>query len=487
MTTALEVARSSGDVGPLLKLVAQYAGASQTQLAVALETTQGKISKYINSLVRVEKLEMYQRIAEGIGMPDHARMSLGLAPRSVSSHPLPSTPRPATQSEAVQSDRPNTPEAGGTAAIATTAMQGLTAEITNLVLTGLTGGAEPGQDADRDAGRSFALLRDWCRDQDRLPPGVLHFSPGRLSLEQLRQLEITADAFRAWDHQFGGGLRRKAVIGQLSEVSDLLDEPQPSAITRRLLGITARLAITAAQMSDDTGHRSEAFRYLGLALKAAKEAGNHSLGARVANSMARKHLQSGVDGQGVALQLVQQTRTSLGQRLGPDTTALLITTEAWIHAHHGADTAVHRTLEEAAQLVSQQGSTAGLFGVAELAGVAGACFEVLAKSNQAKAVHYLAESERRINEALNLRDGLYVRSRALDFVGLANVHLAQGEVEQACQDARTAIDLAAGLRSPRVTKRLHAFAVGALELHPDEDGVWELAEYVRAKLPVVSM
>jgi hypothetical protein len=98
------------------------------------------------------------------------------------------------------------------------------------------------------------------------------------------------------------GLRRKAVIGQLSEVSDLLDESQPSAITRRLLGITARLAITAAQMSDDTGHQSEAFRYLGLALEAAKEAGNPSLGGRVANSMARKHLQSGVDGQGVALE-----------------------------------------------------------------------------------------------------------------------------------------------------------------------------------------
>ena len=35
--------------------------------------------------------------------------------------------------------------------------------------------------------------------------------------------------FRQWDAQCGGGLRRKAVVGQLHEVTDLLQEPQPEA------------------------------------------------------------------------------------------------------------------------------------------------------------------------------------------------------------------------------------------------------------------
>jgi transcriptional regulator with XRE-family HTH domain len=87
MLEALETAQASGDIGPLLQLLQQYAGASQTQLAVALGTTQGKISRYLNSLVRVEKLEMFQRIASGLGMPDEARDAFGLAPRATPTHP----------------------------------------------------------------------------------------------------------------------------------------------------------------------------------------------------------------------------------------------------------------------------------------------------------------------------------------------------------------------------------------------------------------
>ncbi len=36
--------------------------------------------------------------------------------------------------------------------------------------------------------------------------------------------------FRQWDAQCGGGLRRKAVVGQLHEVTDLLQEPHPEQV-----------------------------------------------------------------------------------------------------------------------------------------------------------------------------------------------------------------------------------------------------------------
>ena len=80
--------------------------------------------------------------------------------------------------------------------------------------------------------------------------------------------------FRQWDAQCGGGLRRKAVVGQLHEVTDLLQEPHPGAVARRLFRITAELAELAGWMSYDVGLQPTAQKYFVLALHAAKEAGD---------------------------------------------------------------------------------------------------------------------------------------------------------------------------------------------------------------------
>lgn len=66
--------------------------------------------------------------------------------------------------------------------------------------------------------------------------------PSRLSKPELELLESTTAMFRQWDAQCGGGLRRKAVVGQLHEVTDLLQEPQPEATSRRLFRCAAELA-----------------------------------------------------------------------------------------------------------------------------------------------------------------------------------------------------------------------------------------------------
>jgi transcriptional regulator with XRE-family HTH domain len=73
----------SRDVGHLFRLVRQYAGASQTQIAIACGMTQGKVSEYMKRGGRqVLTLEVFERIADGLDMPDEARMALGLAPRA---------------------------------------------------------------------------------------------------------------------------------------------------------------------------------------------------------------------------------------------------------------------------------------------------------------------------------------------------------------------------------------------------------------------
>ncbi len=68
-------------MGRLFLLLRQYAGASQTRLAIACDMTQPKISGIMRGAARVETLEVFERIAEGLNMPGHARVALGLAPR----------------------------------------------------------------------------------------------------------------------------------------------------------------------------------------------------------------------------------------------------------------------------------------------------------------------------------------------------------------------------------------------------------------------
>ena len=70
------------DIGRLFILLNQYTGVSQTRLAIAGDTTQPKVSAYMRGIAKVEALEVFERIADGLDMPDPARVALGLAPKA---------------------------------------------------------------------------------------------------------------------------------------------------------------------------------------------------------------------------------------------------------------------------------------------------------------------------------------------------------------------------------------------------------------------
>ncbi|MFC0533026.1 helix-turn-helix domain-containing protein [Phytohabitans kaempferiae] len=69
------------DFGALLRLVAKYAGASQTQIAIAVGATQGQVSTIMSGSRQITALDVTERILDGLGAPDDARMTFGLAPR----------------------------------------------------------------------------------------------------------------------------------------------------------------------------------------------------------------------------------------------------------------------------------------------------------------------------------------------------------------------------------------------------------------------
>lgn len=76
----MQVALRGRDVATLFRLVQRYGGVSQSRLAVATGLLQGRVSEVIKGTRMVTALEVFERIADGLGMPDEARILLGLAP-----------------------------------------------------------------------------------------------------------------------------------------------------------------------------------------------------------------------------------------------------------------------------------------------------------------------------------------------------------------------------------------------------------------------
>ncbi|MFD9357745.1 helix-turn-helix domain-containing protein [Streptomyces sp. NPDC060031] len=67
------------DVGAVFRYVQQYSGASQARIAAAVGMTQARVNEIINRGREVSRLDVYERIADGLNMPDDARHLLGLA------------------------------------------------------------------------------------------------------------------------------------------------------------------------------------------------------------------------------------------------------------------------------------------------------------------------------------------------------------------------------------------------------------------------
>lgn len=334
--------------------------------------------------------------------------------------------------------------------------------------TDQAGGAAPTADQ---------VLASW--DTPTTVPAVGILTAAQAGLSEIEHLEAVAEMFRKWDHEHGGGVARRAAAGQLADIADLLAEPHPEPLRRRLLRVASRLAIIVAHMSADAGLDAHAARYLDLALDAAREGQDSDMGGRAASAIARRLLDTGRPREAVTL--LRHARASLSA-VPSATTALMYTTEAWSAAALGDYDTVAPCLDQAATLAAE----GGLVGPAEVAGVAGACYETLAAvSAGRKQATAASEAHKQITVALGIREAFYVRSRVLDLTGLARVRLIQGEPDEAAVIATGAIDMASGLRSQRVARRFHALAITALDQYPSAPGIPELADTVKARLPVI--
>lgn len=81
------------DIATAFRLIRQYAGLSQTTIGSMTGMSQGKVSGIMGGNQQVTALEVLERIADGLGFPDEARLALGLAPRTAVSIPVQDGPQ----------------------------------------------------------------------------------------------------------------------------------------------------------------------------------------------------------------------------------------------------------------------------------------------------------------------------------------------------------------------------------------------------------
>ena len=71
------------DMSTLFTLLHESTGLSQTRIGTAVGLGQGRISEVVNGIRGIRDVKVFERIADGLDMPDHARILLGLSPRQI--------------------------------------------------------------------------------------------------------------------------------------------------------------------------------------------------------------------------------------------------------------------------------------------------------------------------------------------------------------------------------------------------------------------
>lgn len=321
-----------------------------------------------------------------------------------------------------------------------------------------------------------------------------HAGSARLSAPELDLLEQTTVMFRQWDAQCGGGLRRKAVVGQLHEVTDLLQESHGEAVTRRLFRVTAELAELAGWMSYDVGLQPTAQKYFVLALHAAKEAGDRPLGSYVLSRMGRQMIHLGRPDD--ALELIHLGQYGSREGATARTQAMLHVLEARAYANMGQPGKCKRAVRMAEDTFEDVSPGDGdpdwirFFTEGELHAETAHSYRDLAySSGRSPTYASLARPamERAVElfrqEAAEAEGGGHRRSYALNLIGMASVHLLQKEPEDCAFRAGEAIDVAKLLRSERVNNKLRMTAASASRNYGHVDEVARLSHRLAVELP----
>ncbi|PWI41763.1 hypothetical protein [Streptomyces sp. ICBB 8177] len=312
--------------------------------------------------------------------------------------------------------------------------------------------------------------------------GFDRYEAAPVGSDEIEALEHSVEVFRAWDASRGGGLQRKAVVGQLNEVGGMLAYRHPAHLQRRLWGVAANLAVLAGWMSHDVGLEPTAQKYFVIAAHAAREGGDRPRAGEALSRAARQMIHLGRPDD--ALDLMKLAKTGSGEQTLPRTRAMLHTIEAWAQASKGRGQAMRRTLGEAEELfTADKGdvpppSWMQNFDEADLHGMQALAYRTLAEHDPSAAV----PAQRHAQLALQLRNSGHERSKIFDYISMASACFIADDPEQADRYARLALLTIGQTSSHRTWDRLREM-YRLTGRYAEYNGIQDLRDEIRLALP----
>lgn len=418
---------------------AQKHGISQMRMAAAIGQSQSRINDLMHGRRKnIEAFDAWERIADGLNMPDYARTTLGLAPKSHQETSLGS-------GQSVSADLGLTlPSSPGERT--ETVSQLWRADLDNAV---------PIVSGKIDLAAWNDTSLKWLLQTDSKTAGQSGSGSRHVGMSDVQRLRLTTELFAQMDNRFGGGHARHSLIQFLaSDVEQLLSGNFIDEVGRDLFSAVAEATLLAAWMSYDSGLHGLAQRYFIQALALAESANDKLLAGSIFDAMS--HQATFVGRFQEAANLAKAARLGTQAVATPTLTAHFHVMEGRALARLGDARGCDSALSEAVKAFEKRNPVDDpewiqYFDEAELAAEFGHCFRDLGRP--VDATNYAAQS-------LGNADGTYQRSDFFATMVLADSHLRAGEAEQACQVTLDALRIGEQLKSARCVSYLQEFRTG---------------------------
>jgi tetratricopeptide (TPR) repeat protein len=265
------------------------------------------------------------------------------------------------------------------------------------------------------------------------------------------RVRASTELFAELDNRFGGAHARRSLIHFLDrDAAGLLTGHYSDETGRELFDAVAEASLLAAWTSYDCGLHGLAQRYFVQALRLAQSAADRRLACSVMSAMSHQatylgHLPEAVN-------LARAAREGLRDQATPALTAQFLTMEARALASSGDTHGCHTALAavERAFHVPEPGvdpEFISYFNEAELAAETAHCFRDLGDAREAARRAALATPS----------NGEYARSDFFASMVLADALADQGDPEQACDTALSALRVGEAVTSARCVAYVREF------------------------------
>lgn len=286
---------------------------------------------------------------------------------------------------------------------------------------------------------------------DGLPPVAV---PRQVGDAEVAQVHDAARVFATWDHAYGSGPTRTAILAQLRWSAGLLRGPVASALRPGLFSAVGYLGQVCGMVAFDDYAHGDARRILRFALACAEEAGDWHLRAKVYSCMARQEIWVGDADRGLThaeQALVRADRLTATER------AMLHTARARALAKLGRAEDTRAAVGAADDAFTGMSATEdpawmAYYDAAQHSGDTGHALWDLAMRG------HRSDAAARLRVAAEGHGTAFARSRAISQAKLASLALATGDPIEGAALGKVALDFGSGIRSRRLGDDLRELA-----------------------------